>query len=97
VTLEEVAKLHTLAQIATAARVGRVTVWNWIRRGVAGPSGPLKLAAVKVGGRYLVDPDSLAAFIAARDAPPVVPCPASAARFNRRAEAASKALRERVG
>lgn len=96
-TLEEITKLHTITDLATAARVTRQTVYNWITKGVVGPRGPVKLAATKVGGQYLIHADSLAAFVAARNEWPATPIPMNALANERRAESAARALRERVG
>ncbi len=96
-TITEIAHLHTLREVAKAARVKSQTVRSWIHVGVAGPRGVVKLAATKIGGHYLIHPDALAAFIDARNATPQTPLPASDASRRRRAEADRRALRERVG
>ncbi|MGB5760017.1 MAG: helix-turn-helix domain-containing protein, partial [Acidimicrobiales bacterium] len=59
----------TLDDVAAQLGVHYQTVYRWVRAG--------RLAASKVHGTYVVRPDDLAAFIAARNAPAPPPAPAA--------------------
>ena len=73
----------TLDDVAAQLGVHYQTVYRWVRAG--------RLAASKVHGTYVVRPDDLAAFIAARNAPAPPPAPA-ADRLDRQRDAMQQAL-----
>jgi hypothetical protein len=88
----------TPQEIAARFRVDQDTVLRWIREGVnvRGLPRPVRLDAVRVGNRYRVPADALAAFLAAcnpeREAAPA-PAPAADAA----ARAARRRLRRELG
>jgi hypothetical protein len=71
-----------LAAIARRCGVTRGTVWRWITAGVAVGPRRVRLAAVRVGGRWMVPADSWSAFDAAcnPDPGPTPEAPTAAAR-----------------
>lgn len=56
----------TLRDIAAKFRCTPETVRQWILRGVPGPSGVVRLRAIRPGHGYLVDPAWLDEFTSAR-------------------------------
>ncbi|MES2208564.1 MAG: helix-turn-helix domain-containing protein [Chloroflexota bacterium] len=85
----------TVDEAAAEIRRHRGTVENWIRAGVVVAGRRVKLAAVRVGGRYTVPRAALAAFVAACNpdtAAPVETPGEAATRARRAVEAARRAL-----
>lgn len=86
--------VETTAQLA--ARIGRhrQTVWCWISKGVTVGTRRVKLAAVRVGGQWVIDPDHYAAFLLAcnPEQPTLPESPAAEKRRGRIAKARAKQL-----
>jgi hypothetical protein len=96
-TLDDLRACVTPAEIAKARGLDVKTVVNWIRVGVAvAGRGRVRLAAVKLGGKWVVPPGGLDAFLSAIN-PAAEPIPESPTKLARRGEAARKRLQELTG
>lgn len=58
----------TPQQVAEQLGVRHLLVLSWINGGVKGPSGWVRLAAKKLGGRWRIDPAAVSAFVDATTA-----------------------------
>lgn len=94
--------MHSLEGVETitqlAARVGRnrVTVWHWIKTGIVAGGRRVKLAAVRVGGLWVIDPDHYAQFLKACN-PEAPVLPESPAAEKRRGRLAKERARRAIG
>lgn len=87
---------ETLAAIAARCGVTSVTVWRWVTTGVAVGGHVVKLAARRVGGRWVVSREAWEQFD--RELNPQQPTlPESPAAERRRAERESEELARRLG
>lgn len=70
------------------------TLWRWAAKGVRGVRG-IRLSVVRVGGRTMVTPDAIEAFLAALNAADESPAPTiTPTQRRRQAETANKILQE---
>lgn len=81
---------NTLAETAGKASVDVQTVRAWIHKGVSVAGRRVKLAAIRVGGRWRVTPSALAKFLS--DCNPQAPTFANPTAEHRRRKAARVAL-----
>ncbi|QJW94744.1 hypothetical protein [Frigoriglobus tundricola] len=93
----------TTETLAKQAGVSPIVANGWIVNGIKTETGRIRLTAVKVGGRWRINPDAVAAFFAATtkaslpasaatDVPPP-PAPPSEADIRRRGEECMARLR----
>jgi excisionase family DNA binding protein len=73
----------TVEEVAAECRMSRSTVEKWIKSGVSINGRRVKLAATRIGSRYRITRESVAAFIAGCN-PDATPLPETAAARKRR-------------
>jgi hypothetical protein len=61
----ELSQCMSMTEVAESVRKTRVTVWNWITKGLTVNGRVVKLAAQKIGAQYVVTPEALSAFVEA--------------------------------
>lgn len=59
------AEFESITQFAKRVGRTRMTVWNWIHKGVTSGSARVKLSATRIGRCWAVSQDQYAAFLAA--------------------------------
>lgn len=87
---------ETLPQIAARTGRTRVTVWNWITRGVVVGTRRVKLDATRIGHQWTVTAEQWERFTTDCN-PEARPLPESPAASQRRAERARKLALELTG
>jgi hypothetical protein len=82
-----------------ARRFGKTTscVWGWINVGVQTPSGQIRLAAIKVGGKWSVKPADLVEFIRLQNPNTHVELALRQKEEKKQAERDSRRLRKLLG
>lgn len=87
---------ETLPEFCRRVGKSRLTVWRWIKDGLSIGGRVVKLAAVRVGGRWQVPTEAWEAFQRGCN-PGARPLPESPSAMDRRAAAARRAALAAVG
>lgn len=96
-TETELSAAVDVAEAAKRLRVSGPTVYRWVQVGVDVPGrGRVRLAAVRVGGHYLITPDAIDMFLVACNPIATAPTPSPAA-IQRRGKEAQRQLADRLG
>jgi len=94
ITLEELERCLSVDQVVKLCKVTKATVSNWIKQGIAVNGTRVKLAAVRIGGRWVIPPDAIPAFVTACNPnPPTVIPESPAAQRKRLNDAKERVLR----
>lgn len=87
---------ESVAQLAQRVGRTRMTVWNWITKGVTVAGRNVRLAAYRAGGRWCIDPEMYEQFV--KDCNPEQPVlPESPAAEARRLKADQERARRLIG